>query len=70
MGLAQLWKLTQGQKASPQESHWIERMQNAGRRLAGTVERMLKLIRADEFGRPIEVRPTRSGRSCTRSFRR
>lgn len=58
LGLAQLWKLTQWEQATPAERHWVERMQNAGTRLAGTVEKMLKLIRSDVFGRPLEPRPT------------
>ena len=58
LGLAQLWKLTQGDSATPTERHWVDRMQNAGKRLAGTVEKMLKLIRADEFSGPLDLRPT------------
>ncbi|MFO0910627.1 MAG: hybrid sensor histidine kinase/response regulator [Isosphaeraceae bacterium] len=58
LGLAQLWKLTQDDAATPAQRHWVERMQHAGKRLAATVERMLKLIKADEFAQPIETRPT------------
>ena len=58
LGLAQLWKLTQADKATPSERHWVERMQNAGKRLAGTVEKLLKLIRADEFARPLDLAST------------
>jgi signal transduction histidine kinase len=58
LGLTQLWKLTQGDKGTPAERHWLERMQHAGKRLAGTVEKLLKLIRADEFARPLDVAPT------------
>jgi signal transduction histidine kinase len=58
LGLAQLWKLTQSEKATAAERHWVERMQNAGKRLASSVEKMLKLIRADEFSRPLDLRVT------------
>jgi signal transduction histidine kinase len=58
LGLAQLWKLTQADKATPAEQHWVERMQHAGKRLAGTVEKLLKLIRADEFAQPLDLAST------------
>jgi signal transduction histidine kinase len=58
LGIVQLWKLTQGEKASAPERHWVERIHSAGKRLAGTVERMLKLIRADELATPLEFVPT------------
>src|SRR5262249_61770991 len=58
LGLAQLWKITLGDQATPAERHWVERMHSAGKRLAGTVERMLKLIRADEFAPPLGLQPT------------
>lgn len=61
LGLAQLWRLTQWESATPAVRHWVERMQNAGSRLARTVEKMLKLIRSDEFGQPLETRPTALG---------
>ena len=50
MGLAELWRHTQGANAPPAERAWVDRIQAAGRRLAGTVERMLKLLRAERFG--------------------
>lgn len=56
LGMAELWKLTQSAVASPTERGWVERIQGAGRRLAGTVERMLKLLHADQFDHPLELR--------------
>jgi signal transduction histidine kinase len=58
LGMTQLWKMTQGEAASPAERNWAERIHNAGRRLAATVERMLKLARSDELSQPLERRPT------------
>ena len=56
LGLAELWKMTLGPDASPKEHAWVERIQGAGRRLAGTVERMLKLLRADRFQDTLDLR--------------
>ena len=50
LGLAELWRHTQGADAPPAERAWVDRIQAAGKRLAGTVERMLKLLRAERFG--------------------
>ncbi len=58
LGMADLWRLTQGSDASPTERAWVDRIQNAGRRLARTVERMLKLLRADRFGDTLELHQT------------
>ena len=55
LGMAQLWKLTQGETATPSERHWVERIFSAGKRLAATVERMLKLVRSDDLSRPCEI---------------
>lgn len=49
LGLADLWKLTQGPGATAAELGWVDRIQHAGHRLAGTVERMWKLLQADRF---------------------
>ncbi|HWE36577.1 MAG TPA: hybrid sensor histidine kinase/response regulator [Isosphaeraceae bacterium] len=56
LGMAELWKLTQGAAAAPAERGWVERIQAAGKRLASTVERMLKLLRADQFDHPLELK--------------
>lgn len=61
LGMADLWKLTQGPNASVTERAWIDRIQNAGKRLARTVERMLKLLRADRFGDTLELQQTDLG---------
>src|SRR3954454_1239825 len=54
LGMIELWKMTQGADASPIERQWVERISSAAQRLARTVERMLKLVRSGEFGRPLE----------------
>ncbi len=44
--------------AAPPETEraWLDRVQAAGKRLAGTVERMLKLLRADKFDESLALR--------------
>lgn len=56
LGMAQLWKMTQEQTATPSERHWVDRIFSAGKRLASTVERMLKLVRSDDLSRPFDFR--------------
>jgi signal transduction histidine kinase len=58
LGMAQLWKLTQGETSTPTERHWVDRIFSAGKRLAATVERMLKLVRSDDLSRPLDLQPT------------
>jgi signal transduction histidine kinase len=58
MGLAELWKLNAGPDASEQERSWVDRIHGAGKRLADTVGRMLKLLRAGQFDHTLELRPT------------
>lgn len=55
LGLAELWKLTQGENSSPAERNWVERIHGAGRRLAVTVERMLKLLKTDQVAPGLAV---------------
>ncbi|HEV3122116.1 MAG TPA: hybrid sensor histidine kinase/response regulator [Isosphaeraceae bacterium] len=55
LGMAELWKMSQAEKASSAERNWVDRIQAAGQRLASTVERMLKLLRADTFERNLEI---------------
>ena len=56
LGMTELWKMTQSADSSPAERGWVDRIQGAGRRLASTVERMLKLLRANQFDRALDVR--------------
>lgn len=58
LGMAELWKMTQTETASPAERGWIDRIQAAGRRLASTVERMLKLLRADRLTETLDLNET------------
>ena len=50
-----LWKMSQGQTASPIERQWVERIGAAAGRLARTVERMLKLVRNREFSQSLDT---------------
>ena len=56
LGLIELWRITPGE-ATPADRPWIDRIATSTRRLARTVERMLKLVRSGEFGRPLERQP-------------
>ena len=58
LGMAQLWTLTQSEHANDAERNWVARIHNAGKRLAATVERMLKLARADDLTQPLDRKPT------------
>ncbi|CAN5912646.1 hypothetical protein BH23PLA1_BH23PLA1_18220 [soil metagenome] len=53
LGMTELWKMTQAPEATHTERGWVERIHWAGKRLAATVERMLKLLRSDRFDNPL-----------------
>ena len=58
LGMTELWKWSQAETASPAERGWVDRIQHAGRRLAATVERMLKLLRTDQLDHTLDFEPT------------
>ncbi len=58
LGMAELWKASMSETASTAQRGWVERVQLAARRLAVTIERMFKLIRADEFGQTLDLKLT------------
>ncbi|HEV3163511.1 MAG TPA: hybrid sensor histidine kinase/response regulator [Isosphaeraceae bacterium] len=58
LGMAELWRMMQGEDASPQEQNWVDRIQGAGKRLASTVERMIKLLRTDAFDHTLDLEDT------------
>lgn len=49
LGLAELWKITQGPSASSKETAWVDRIRGAGERLATIVERISQLLQAERF---------------------
>jgi signal transduction histidine kinase len=49
LGLAELWKMTMAEGASGAERAWVDRIHGAGKRLASTVERMLKLLKSGQM---------------------
>ncbi len=61
LGLTELWKMNQGPDATDAERSWVERIGRAGQRLAATVERMLKLVRAEQLDHTLDLRPTEIG---------
>ena len=61
LGMIELWKMSQGQSASPTERQWVDRIGAAAGRLARTVERMLKLVRNREFSQSLDTRADRAG---------
>jgi signal transduction histidine kinase len=58
LGMIELWKASLSADSSAVQRSWIDRVQLAAKRLAGTIERMFKLIRADEFGQTLDLKPT------------
>jgi signal transduction histidine kinase len=60
LGLAELWILTQGPQATAEERNWMDRIQQAGRRLASSLERMWTLLQANRFD-PLDAQPTDLG---------
>ena len=50
-----LWKMSQGQTASPIERQWVDRIGAAAGRLARTVDRMLKLVRNRDFSQSLDT---------------
>lgn len=63
LGMAELWKLTQGNNPESNDpaDGWVDRIIVAGRRLASTVERMIKLLHADRLAPIIEPEPVELG---------
>ena len=57
LGLAELWKMAQGPTAGPTERGWIDRMHASALRLARTVDRMLKLVKNEDFGNTLDLQP-------------
>lgn len=55
LGMTELWRMTQQDETSGSELAWVEKIHNAGKRLATTVDRMLKLIRTEELDLAIDV---------------
>jgi signal transduction histidine kinase len=55
LGMAELWKLTHGGQADDPSNTWIDRIISAGRRLASTVERMVKLLHADRLAPTLDT---------------
>jgi signal transduction histidine kinase len=56
LGMTELWRMSQAEKASPAERAWVDRIQSAGKRLATTVERMLKLTRTEELDLALDLK--------------
>ena len=54
LGTVELWKMSLAPDAPLAERQWIDRIGASARRLARTVERMLKLVQSGEFGRSLE----------------
>jgi signal transduction histidine kinase len=55
LGMIDLWKMSQSATASPVERQWVERIGAAARRLAKTVDRMLKLVRNRDFSQSLSI---------------
>ncbi len=57
LGLTDLWKLSMDRDEPGPERQWVERINAAARRLAKTVQRMLKLVENRQFGEPLHIEP-------------
>jgi signal transduction histidine kinase len=55
LGIIELWKMSQGESASPVELQWVDRIGAAASRLARIVERMLKLVRNRDFSQSLDT---------------
>jgi signal transduction histidine kinase len=55
LGMTELWMMTQAETATSTERAWVERIASGARRLAATVERMLKFVRANEFNPALDL---------------
>ncbi len=55
LGLTDLWKLSLTNDATGPERQWVERINDAARRLAKTVQRMFKLVENREFGQTLNL---------------
>ena len=70
LGMIDLWKMVQGQTASPVECQWVERIAAAAGRLARTVNRMLKLVRNRDFSQSLNTEILELGPITQRSSRK
>jgi signal transduction histidine kinase len=68
LGMSELWRMSQGKVATKSERDWVDRIHAAGKRLAGSVERMLKLLRADRFDRTLDIQEVDLGLLLDRSL--
>src|SRR5262249_49775676 len=58
LGMTELWKASLSAGASAVQHGWVDRVQLAAKRLAATLERLFKLIRADEFSQTLNLKLT------------
>ena len=56
LGMTEIWKMSQASTATESQKYWVDRVQAAGKRLAGTVERMFKLLNADQFDQAMDLK--------------
>jgi len=56
LGMIDLWKMSQSATASPLERQWVDRIGAGAKRLASTVDRMLKLVRNRDFTQSLDIK--------------
>lgn len=56
LGMTELWRMSQDGTDTPAQRAWLDRIHAAGKRLAATVERMLQLLRSDQFDRTLSLK--------------
>jgi signal transduction histidine kinase len=58
LGMAELWGMNCAATATPSERYWVDRIRQAGHRLARTVERMMHLLQSDRLSETLDLQPT------------
>jgi len=56
LGMTELCRISFGDDATAAQRSWLERIHAAGKRLAATVERMLQLLRSDDFDHTLTLK--------------
>jgi signal transduction histidine kinase len=57
LGLTDLWKLSLSSEVDTAQRAWVDRINAAARRLARTVQQMLKLVENKDFGQTLRLEP-------------
>ncbi len=56
LGMIDVWMMSRGESVGQAEQEWLNRLKKAGKRLAYTVERMLKILRCEKLDHSLDAR--------------